>query len=137
MNILKPCPFCGGRAYHNDREPWFNVKGESTPSRGHYIECISCKAGTGLMYGKSASDDVTAKWNTRMETEQTVNAIVGWNACRQQVFSLCEYYQEQSDDGCPDRFMEGQRYTAKHIAKAMNSFEAVDCDILIAATGGV
>jgi len=58
------------------------------------------------------------------------SAAIGWKACRQQVFSLCEHTQDNCGGG---EFERGRCYEAKSIAKAMNAFGPEICDILQAA----
>lgn len=64
-------------------------------------------------------------------TNITEDMRIGWNACRRQVYLLAEY--EQAKTGETD-FERGCRYMAKSFAKALNAFEADDCDFLQEAT---
>lgn len=64
--------------------------------------------------------------------EITDEMKIGWNACRRQVYHLAEHIQDRipiSGDIFTD-FERGERYMAKGFAKALNAFEAEDCDFL-------
>lgn len=77
MESLKPCPFCGGRAYLERSSRGF-INGEST--RIAYVRCTKCEARSGRAkltdYGHTSSSSeavnaVVERWNKRYETEKT------------------------------------------------------------------
>ena len=68
---LKPCPFCGGKAYLEGQARGF-VNGSST--RVAYVRCTVCNARSGRIdiadFGRSshsidAEREAVAKWNRR------------------------------------------------------------------------
>ena len=77
MAELKPCPFCGGKAFyhtvsifsgHNDVGYYFSIKCEACgieyPTRGAIS--ISMYRGE-ITYTKDDRKELAAKWNTRQE----------------------------------------------------------------------
>lgn len=54
MNELKPCPFCGGKAYITTFDVFGGV---------HYAVCRNCKA----RVGKPSEADAVAAWNRRAQ----------------------------------------------------------------------
>lgn len=73
-----------------------------------------------------------------LEIERDKWAKIGWEVCRKQVYALSEHDIEkwhgkqdlQSKEGA---YARGICLTAKGFARALNAFEAEDCDILRAA----
>jgi hypothetical protein len=56
---LKPCPFCGGKAYFEEEE---KVSGHNSSTKTYFIQCEICKA-----RGSSISDYDAFKQNLSKE----------------------------------------------------------------------
>ena len=68
-SALKPCPFCGGKPYLEQRHRAF-VKGEST--RVALVRCTECEA-------KTQKFDLRDYGNTATSREANLKAIEAWN----------------------------------------------------------
>lgn len=80
-NKLKPCPFCGGKAYIRQKGIRFfgqNFKGWKKERRGFYVQCGRCKARGGVFTAtvirspnledtdkEMLQEGATRLWNTR------------------------------------------------------------------------
>ena len=81
MEELKPCPFCGGKAYIRQKGIRFfgqNFKGWKKERRGFYVQCGRCKARGGVFTAtvirspnledadkEMLQEGATRLWNTR------------------------------------------------------------------------
>ena len=59
MTELKPCPFCGEKAFLNDG---FYVNGRGTTTNYYYAKCYGCKAKTDDL---ASFDGAVEAWNRR------------------------------------------------------------------------
>lgn len=74
---LKPCPFCGGKAYLESKHRAFI---DAKTTRVAFVRCTVCNARSGRVkltdYGKTsnsweANQKVIDAWNRRINDEQT------------------------------------------------------------------
>lgn len=65
MSDLKPCPFCGAKAYHYQEKNGIVVEDMTIePNVVHFVLCSECSA---LVSGGSEQEAI-ADWNRRAET---------------------------------------------------------------------
>lgn len=72
-NELKPCPFCGGKAFINTVEPHAHEVATFMPDYpgGTFIECTSC---TCALSGETEDKAIEA-WNTRKPIDKVVEQL--------------------------------------------------------------
>lgn len=70
MNELKPCPFCGEKAFmHRDINP-INIDKELVESvTMFFVMCSNCSA----LVSDSSWDGVVEEWNRRVEPKDSEN----------------------------------------------------------------
>lgn len=133
------CPKC--HLQHVDEPDDRTPDWKNPPHRSHLCHGCGCiwrpadvaTVGVKTITTKGKADNFDYATAPPQVAEVTDAMVAGWNACRKQIYALCEHIGEESDEGCPDRYMHGRRVAAKDIAKAIGSFEAIDCDYLKAA----
>lgn len=94
---LKPCPFCGGKAYMNSI-----VRPRENGRSGVYVSCVrkSCRM-SGKVYQSRIS--AAAAWNTRPLEDELLTALRPFAALAEEVNEL----RHEDDSTCPWRLKAG------------------------------
>ena len=67
MNELKPCPFCGGKAYHYQERNGITVENMTlAPGIMHFVLCTECSA----LVSEASKKEAVELWNKRTVPEE-------------------------------------------------------------------
>ena len=66
MSELKPCPFCGGKAYIKTIHSKTNKMFKKLTNTYYYVKCFTCGCSTEV---KDTGIEAETKWNTRTQKE--------------------------------------------------------------------
>ena len=122
MGMLKPCPFCGGKAERVDIDP----TDEREPNAGgSYIACLNCYASSKVIFGDKS--DLPETWNNRAlppepRTCETCDQVFDWIK-KNTGWSICD-----PDTGDVDRNGETYRQLFDIVNRKHRSPQSADVE---------